>query len=111
MSDSRPDTTPSVNVRCVLEVLFTRCPVAAARCPTRVLERAIERVNADRGCGEHGVERDLRELRVRFAAIPTKGEHNAEGRQVTHYALITTLNRPGIRGGSGVPRVSRGQLA
>ena len=44
--------------------------------------RAPRAVTADRGYGDRGVEDDLRDLGVRYPAIPTKGRPNAARRQI-----------------------------
>jgi len=55
--------------------------------------RAPHAVTADRGYGDAGVEDDLRELGVRYPAIPTKGKPNAARRQIEHRRAFRRLVR------------------
>jgi IS5 family transposase len=55
--------------------------------------RAPRAVTADRGYGDAGVEDELRDLGVRYPAIPTKGKPNAARRQVEQRRAFRTLVR------------------
>lgn len=55
--------------------------------------RAPRAVTADRGYGDAGVEDELRELGVRYPAVPTKGKPNAARRQVEQRRAFRKLVR------------------
>ena len=55
--------------------------------------RAPRAVTADRGYGDRGIEDELRDLGVRYPAIPTKGKPNAARRQVEQRRAFRRLVR------------------
>jgi transposase, IS5 family len=55
--------------------------------------RAPRAVTADRGYGDRSVEDDLRNLGVRYPAIPTKGKPNAARRQIQQRQAFRKLVR------------------
>ena len=55
--------------------------------------RAPRAVTADRGYGDHGIEDALRDLGVRYPAIPTRGKPNATRRQVEQRRAFRRLVR------------------
>jgi IS5 family transposase len=55
--------------------------------------RAPRAVTADRGYGDPGVEDDLRQLGVRYPAIPTKGKPSAARRQTEHRRAFKRMVR------------------
>jgi IS5 family transposase len=60
---------------------------------TRLTGRAPRAVTADRGYGDRGVEDQLRDLGVRYPAIPTKGKPNAARRQIEQRRAFKKLVR------------------
>ena len=55
--------------------------------------KAPRAVTADRGYGDRGVEDQLRDLGVRYPAIPTKGKPTAARRQIEHRRAFRKLVR------------------
>lgn len=55
--------------------------------------RAPRAVTADRGYGDRGIEDQLRDLGVRYPAIPTKGKPNAARRQIEQRRAFKKLIR------------------
>lgn len=60
---------------------------------TTLMGRAPRAVTADRGYGNPGIEDDLRELGVRYPAIPTKRKPSAARRQIEHRRAFKRLVR------------------